>query len=112
VDAKATFARCDDCPLQQSPFVGGWGPRTTDRVIVGQAPGETEVAEAKPFVGRAGRRLNAALAATGVDRSAIYVTNTVLCQPPGNESPKTAGQTGFWGPSRSFREAPIQAFHA
>src|SRR5947209_4804010 len=87
VEAKAPHARCDECPLRERPFVAGWGPLTTDRVIVGEAPGETEVAEGKPFVGRAGRRLDTALVAVGVDRFTISVTNTVLCHPIGNDSP-------------------------
>jgi uracil-DNA glycosylase len=59
----------------------------TDRVIVGEAPGESEVVEGKPFVGKAGRRLNEALSDARVDRLAVYITNTVLCHPAGNESP-------------------------
>lgn len=59
----------------------------TDRVIVGEAPGETEVVEGRPFVGKAGGRLNEALSVAGVDRLAVYITNTVLCHPEGNNSP-------------------------
>lgn len=54
---------------------------------MGEAPGESEAVEGKPFVGKAGGRLNQALAAAEVDRSAVYITNTVLCHPAGNESP-------------------------
>jgi uracil-DNA glycosylase family 4 len=87
VDAKAPLAHCDDCPLRDRPLVAGYGPRRTDRVIVGEAPGETEVVLGMPFVGKAGSRLNEALTASGVDRSTVYITNTVLCHPAGNESP-------------------------
>jgi uracil-DNA glycosylase family 4 len=73
--------------LESRPLVPGYGRHRTEQVIVGEAPGETEVVEGKPFVGRAGSRLNEALAAAGVDRSAVYITNTVLCHPEGNESP-------------------------
>jgi len=87
VEAKAPLARCDDCPLQDRPFVAAYGPPMTDRVIVGEAPGEREVVEGKPFVGKAGDRLNQALNTAGVDRLAVYVTNTVLCHPAGNKRP-------------------------
>jgi DNA polymerase len=56
-------------------------------VIVGEAPGRQEVIEGRAFVGKAGRRLNQALAASGVERTAVYVTNAVLCHPAGNQSP-------------------------
>jgi uracil-DNA glycosylase len=81
--AKATFARCDDCPLRDRPVVAGWGD-VTDRVIVGQAPGSEEVAKGKPFVGLSGQRLDRALVAAGVDRFNRYITNTVLCQADGS----------------------------
>lgn len=63
----------------------------TDRVIVGEAPGQREVVEGRPFVGKAGRRLNDALSAAKVDRLAVHITNTVLCHPEGNVSPPPPG---------------------
>jgi uracil-DNA glycosylase len=87
VDAKAPLARCGDCPLRDRPFVAGYGPAMTDRVIVGEAPGQREVVEGKPFVGKAGRRLNEAVSAANLDRLAVHITNTVLCHPEGNASP-------------------------
>src|SRR6266511_2841973 len=90
MDAKAPLARCEDCPLRDRPFVPGHGPPMTDRVIVGEAPGQEEVAQGKPLVGKAGRRLNESLSAARVDRLAVHITNTVLCHPQGNESPPPA----------------------
>jgi uracil-DNA glycosylase len=111
VDAKAPPARCGDCPLKDRPVVRGFGLRRTDRVIVGEAPGETEVLEGKPFVGKAGRRLDKALKANGIPRSSIYITNVVLCHPEGNESPpprdairachsRLIAEIDQWGPRR------------
>jgi uracil-DNA glycosylase family 4 len=87
VDPKAPLARCGTCPLRDRPFVPGSGPPMTDRVIVGEAPGETEVVQGRPFVGKAGSRLAQALSGAKVDRLALYVTNTVLCHPEGNDPP-------------------------
>jgi uracil-DNA glycosylase family 4 len=87
MDVNTPLGRCDDCPFRHRCFVPGDGPRETSWVIVGQAPADTEVAEGKPFVGKSGARLDQALVAARVDRSAVYITNTVLCLPPGNESP-------------------------
>ena len=84
---QGPLARCGICPLRDRPFVAGHGPSMTDRVIVGEAPGQKEVIHGKPSVGKAGGRLGEALLAAGVDRLAVFVTNTVLCHPAGNESP-------------------------
>jgi uracil-DNA glycosylase len=90
MEAKGQDARCRDCPL------GGWvvpgdGPPNAYRVIVGQAPADQEVLKGRPFAGKAGGILDEALVDVGVDRSALYITNTVLCQPPGNQSPPPSG---------------------
>jgi len=50
--------------------------------VVGEAPGEHEVAQAKPFVGWSGGELNAALAEGGVLREECTVTNVIACRPP------------------------------
>ena len=78
---KAPFARCRECPLVDQPFVPGNGPTDTDLMAIGQAPGDEEVKQNKPFVGPAGGRLRRALASLGVDESKVYFTNTVLCHP-------------------------------
>jgi uracil-DNA glycosylase family 4 len=83
VQPTAPLARCDECPLQDRPLVPGYGPATSGRVIVGEAPGEKEVFERKPFVGRAGRRLDVVLSAAEIDRSMIFFTNALLCYPAG-----------------------------
>lgn len=79
--------RCDRCPLQDRRVVAGEGPFNAERVIVGEAPGETEGREGRPFVGQAGRLLRERLAARGVDVATVCITNAVLCHPEGNESP-------------------------
>jgi uracil-DNA glycosylase family 4 len=82
VDVKHPFARCPECPLVDQPFVPGNGPTQTDLVIVGQAPGDQEVDQRKPFVGPAGKALRRALDLLGVDHlSKVFFTNTVLCHP-------------------------------
>lgn len=56
-------------------------------MVVGEAPGETEDIEGKPFVGRAGKLLDDILAAVGLDESSVYITNVVLRRPPKNRKP-------------------------
>lgn len=61
----------------------GQGPRTARLMLVGEAPGEVELARGTPFSGPAGSVLNIALRAAGINREGVYVTNTVKCMPPG-----------------------------
>lgn len=81
MEVEAPFARCGECPLMDQCFVPGNGPTQTDLVVVGQAPGEQECKQRKPFVGSAGVALKGALASLGVDPSKVYFTNTALCYP-------------------------------
>ena len=54
----------------------------------GEAPGENEDREGKPFVGAAGRLLTSLLESAGLDRRDIYITNIVKCRPPRNRDPE------------------------
>ena len=72
---------CRGCDLCSQPGVTqpvfGEGPPDAACVIVGEQPGDSEDRAGRPFVGPAGQLLDEMLAAAGVDRSAIYLTNTV-----------------------------------
>ncbi len=63
------------------------GDPSSGVVLVGEAPGENEDLEGRPFVGRSGRILEAMLSDAGLDRSMVLITNTVKCRPPGNRDP-------------------------
>lgn len=75
-DAAAT---CRACPLWRNATctVFGEGPARPRIVVVGEQPGDQEDRAGKPFVGPAGQLFNRALAAAGIDRSQLYVTNAV-----------------------------------
>lgn len=66
--------------------VFGEGEIGSKLAVVGEAPGENEVAEGRPFVGRAGRLLDELLEESGVVRSEAYVTNVVKIRPTKEES--------------------------
>ena len=70
---------CRRCPLfrNATQTVFGEGPETARIVFVGEQPGDQEDLTGKPFVGPAGRMLDAVLKEADVDRSLIYVTNAV-----------------------------------
>jgi len=81
------LANCSDCPLQDEGFAPGQGPDKAAIVIVGEAPGAQETRSGTPFSGPSGQLLNRVLESQGIDRNDVYVTNTVLCRPPGNANP-------------------------
>ncbi len=81
----ARLAACDSCPLKDQDCVSGVGRDHAKYVIVGEAPGRTEVATGVPFTGYAGKELKKALTRNDIDRNAdAFVTNTVLCRPVPN----------------------------
>ena len=59
-------------------------------MLVGEAPGREEDLQGKPFVGRSGRLLDLMLKAIGLDRTEVYIANTVPWRPPGNRTPTPA----------------------
>ncbi len=59
-------------------------------MIIGEAPGAQEDRQGKPFVGPAGQLLDRMLAAIGLDRSKVYITNLLFWRPPGNRNPTPA----------------------
>lgn len=89
--------RVPDEQFDRSRFVPGVGPLDAAVVLVGEAPGATEVEEGEPFVGQAGGRLDAALEAADVDRADVYVTNLVKVRPPENRTPHVA-EIDAWRP--------------
>jgi DNA polymerase len=56
-------------------------------MFVGEAPGFHEDKQGVPFVGAAGKLLDQLLAGIGLSRPEIYITNVLLCRPPGNRDP-------------------------
>lgn len=65
--------------------VPGIGPKTCKICIVGEAPGETEIEQGKPFVGKSGQLLDRMLHTVGILRSNCYTTNVVKERPPNND---------------------------
>jgi uracil-DNA glycosylase family protein len=72
-------ARCKACDLYKraTQTVFGEGPDRVEVMLVGEQPGDAEDVAGRPFVGPAGRLLDNALEAAGIDRRVVYVTNVV-----------------------------------
>ena len=76
---REAACKCRACDLWQgaTQTVFGEGPEDASIFFVGEAPGDREDKEGRPFVGPAGREFDKALAAVGLDRGEVYVTNIV-----------------------------------
>ena len=70
---------CTACPLYKNATqtVFGEGPKKATLMLLGEQPGDQEDLSGKPFIGPAGQLLDRALEEAGIDRNAVYVTNTV-----------------------------------
>jgi len=75
----AAARRCTGCDLhaRATQTVFGEGPAHAVVMLVGEQPGDQEDRQGRPFVGPAGRLLDRALEAAGIDRRRVYVTNAV-----------------------------------
>ena len=80
---------CRKCPLWKSRLsaVPGEGRPDAEVLVVGEAPGRNEDLEGRPFVGAAGKNLEALLAEAGLSRADVFITNVVKCRPPMNRRP-------------------------
>jgi uracil-DNA glycosylase family protein len=76
---REAAAGCRGCPLWRNATqtVFGEGLKRARLMLVGEVPGDKEDRAGKPFVGPAGRELDKALEAAGIDRGEVYVTNAV-----------------------------------
>jgi len=57
-------------------------------MFVGEAPGQDEDQQGRPFVGRAGQLLDKIIVACGLSRSDVFIANTLKCRPPDNRDPR------------------------
>ncbi len=84
---------CTACPelvASRSGVVVGTFPEGARVLLVGEAPGAEEDTAGVPFVGRSGKLLNELLAAAGLERDQVAVTNVAKCRPPRNRKPAAA----------------------
>ena len=92
-ELKAAVAGCTACALRKTctQTVFGIGDERADWLLVGEAPGAEEDARGEPFVGQAGKLLDAMLAGIDLKRGEnVYIANVLKCRPPGNRNPEHA----------------------
>ena len=73
------------------------GNPNSDLMIIGEAPGQDEDEQGKPFVGQSGKLLNNMLSAIGLLRENVYISNILFWRPPGNRTP-SADEISFCMP--------------
>ncbi len=80
---------CRKCRLGETNTnaVPGEGSLDATVLFIGEAPGYWEDVKGRPFVGTAGKLLDALLREINLSRSTIYITNVVKCRPPKNRAP-------------------------
>lgn len=81
--------QCRACTLAENRtnVVFGVGREDAEIMFIGEAPGVNEDIQGEPFVGRGGKLLDDMLAMIGLDRTRVYITNSVKCHPPENRDP-------------------------
>jgi len=82
-----TCRRCGEPCATRTQAVPGEGPADAPVMLVGEAPGEQEDRQGRPFVGPAGRLLTQLLEGVRIPREKVFITNTLKCRPPGNRVP-------------------------
>lgn len=87
---------CPDLAKTATSLVMGDGNLDADIVFIGEAPGKNEDEQGLPFVGAAGKFLNEMLAAAGMNRGDVYITNIVKYRPPNNRDPLPDEKAAFW----------------
>ena len=91
-ELKAVVPSCTACGLHKSrtQTVFGVGDENADWLLVGEAPGAEEDQKGEPFVGVAGRLLDAMLSSIHLARdNNVYIANVLKCRPPGNRNPES-----------------------
>ena len=88
---RGEMGDCQRCPLcrVRTNLVFGEGNPRAALVFVGEAPGEEEDRQGKPFVGRAGQLLTRIITAMKFTREDVYICNILKCRPPQNRNPKS-----------------------
>jgi DNA polymerase len=90
VDLNEQIRNCRKCRLwrEAKNAVPGEGTFHAEIMLVGQNPGAEEDETGRPFVGRAGKFLNAVLKRNGINREDLFITNVVKHKTPKNRLPQ------------------------
>ncbi len=89
-DLRERVKQCHACELCEARehVVFGAGCPDARVMLIGEAPGKNEDACGQPFVGAAGKNLDALLECAGLSREDVYIANVLKCRPPTNRNPR------------------------
>lgn len=90
-ELREQVSACHKCPLAEgrTQTVFGAGNPNARVLVIGEAPGKNEDLQGVPFVGAAGKKLDALLKIAGLDRERdVFIANVLKCRPPSNRDPK------------------------
>jgi uracil-DNA glycosylase len=92
VELESALDQFDGCALKETAtrLCFADGNPNAKLMLIGEAPGAEEDRQGKPFVGPSGQLLDRMLAAIGLDRGSVWITNIIFWRPPGNRTPTTA----------------------
>jgi DNA polymerase len=98
-ELRQSVAECRACTLckARKQAVLGVGDTQANWLFVGEGPGAEEDERGEPFVGQAGKLLDAMLAAIDLKRgNDVYIGNAVKCRPPNNRTPEPEETAACW----------------
>jgi DNA polymerase len=96
---RESVATCQACQLcrTRKQAVFGVGDTAADWLFIGEGPGAEEDEQGEPFVGQAGKLLDAMLVAIDLRRGEnVYIANVVKCRPPNNRTPEPEEAVACW----------------
>jgi uracil-DNA glycosylase family 4 len=91
-DEACSFEPCQSC----TQMVPGNGDPHASVMLIGEAPGKNEDAQGIPFVGAAGKLLDALLGSVELSRESVFVANVLKSRPPGNRDPLPEEAAHHW----------------
>lgn len=88
-ELRVAALACTACPLAatRTQVVFSRGNPEARLWLIGEAPGKDEDKQGIPFIGKAGHLLDKIFEAVSIGQDEVFITNTVLCRPPGNRVP-------------------------
>ena len=88
-DLQSFIENYDECELSHTArsTVFCDGNADAEIMLIGEAPGNQEDIEGKPFVGKSGQLLDKILKTVNIDRTNCYISNIIPWRPPGNRNP-------------------------
>lgn len=87
---RKQVSECKKCSLAatRTNAVFGEGSSMAQLLFIGEAPGEEEDLQGRPFVGRAGKFLDQMIERIGLKREEVFICNVLKCRPPNNRDPE------------------------